>query len=27
MVIVQEGGYHYDTLPDNLAAFFKGLGV
>lgn len=27
MVIVQEGGYHYDTLPNNLAAFFKGLEV
>jgi acetoin utilization deacetylase AcuC-like enzyme len=27
MVIVQEGGYHYDTMPNNLAAFFKGLGV
>lgn len=26
-VIVQEGGYHYDTLPDNLAAFFDGFGV
>jgi acetoin utilization deacetylase AcuC-like enzyme len=24
-VIVQEGGYHYDTLPDNLAAFFSGF--
>jgi acetoin utilization deacetylase AcuC-like enzyme len=26
-VIVQEGGYHYETLPNNLAAFFKGLGL
>ena len=24
-VIMQEGGYHYDTLPENLTAFFAGF--